>query len=394
MTERPAPTTADAWPLPTEDPYPTLAEMRAAGPVHRLSPGGPWLVVSHALAHEVLRAEGWSSDLSRATQALVGRDLQGLGIDTTTANVLFSDGEQHHRLRRALSGRLSPRAVAEFRPRIAAVVAAAVDAHQPGEPWDVVDELAYPVPLAVICELLDAGVEVAERLRDETRTLTALVDPMAGPDEMVAGMSAATVLTFDMVALIAERRADPGDDLLSCLAGELQPEEAVVMTLLLLVAGHETTANLIANAAIALHDHPELPRALRADPGLIPRAVEELLRWEPPVQLTARSATRSQPLGPVQLSEGDQVLISLAGANRDPSAFEQPDRVVLERDSPGHLAFGHGIHFCAGASLARAEAAEVISALVALDPPVESRELSYDRGSSVTFRRVESLVLA
>lgn len=395
MTDRAPDTqyTAEAWPLPREDPYPTLAELRAAGPVHRLGSAGPWLVVSHALAHEVLRGEGWSSDPSRATQALAGRDLQGLGIDTMTANVLFSEGDQHHRLRRALAGRLSPRAVTELRPRITAVVDAVLAAHEPGEPWDVTEELAYPIPLAVICELLDAGVDVAERLRDETRTLTALVDPMAGPDEMVAGMSAATVLTFNMVALIAERRARPGADLLSSLAEELQPEEAVVMALLLLVAGHETTANLIANATVALHDHPELSRALRADPDLIPAAVEELLRWESPVQLTARSAIRPQTLGPVKVAEGDQVLVSLGGANRDPSAFVQPDRLLLDRETTGHLAFGHGIHFCAGASLARAEAAIVISALVGLDPPLEDRELSYRRGSSVTFRRLESLVL-
>ncbi|MHB1787658.1 MAG: cytochrome P450 [Acidimicrobiales bacterium] len=386
---------AGAWPIPTEDPYPVLARLRSEAPVHRLEGLGVHLVVGYEDAHRILRSEAWSSNPARAVSAAGGMaSLGGADSDLLAANVLLSDGDQHHHLRGALSGLLTPRAVGGLSPRITAVVDAVMAGHEPGERWDVLDEIAYPVPLAIMCELLDAGVDLAERLRDETRTLTALVDPMATGHEIEAGLSAATVLTFDMVGLVAERRQDPGEDVLSVVAGRLEPEEAVVMALLLLVAGHETTANLIAGAVVALHDHPDLARGLRRDPTLIGAAVEELLRWDAPVQLTSRVATETQRVGPVEVGPGEQVFISLGAANRDPAPFDSPNELRVDRRGPPHLAFGHGAHFCAGAALARAEASEVLRALVSLDPPIEERELAFRRSTSATFRRFDELSLS
>jgi cytochrome P450 len=381
-----------AWPIPAEDPYPALDALRAEGPVHRLEAAGAHLVVSHAEAHRILRSDGWSSMPGAGRGAQLGLDR--LEPELLDMNVLFTDGDRHAHLRAALAGRLTPRAVAGLSPRIGAIVDAVLEAHEPREPWDVLDEVAYPVPLAIISELLDTGVEMAERLRDETRTLTALVDPLAGPAELEAGLSAATVLTLDLVALVAERRADPGDDLLSWIVDQLDPEETVVMALLLLVAGHETTANLIANSVVALHEHPDFARQLRSDPSSIGPAVDELLRWESPVQLTGRVATAAQQVGDVEVGAGEQVFISIGAANRDPSAFEDPGALRTSRPGPPHLAFGHGAHFCAGASLARSEATHVLEALLRLDPRIEDRQLSYTRGSSATFRRFEKLTLS
>ena len=382
------------WPIPTEDPYPVLAEMRRRGPIHRLEALDAHLVVTHEDAHRILRSEGWSSDPSRATAGTGIAGLEGMGPDLQAANVLLSDGDVHHHLRGALSGLLTPRAVGSLSTRIAAVVDAVMAGHEPGEPWDVLDEIAYPVPLAIMCELLDAGVDLAERLREETRTLTSLVDPMASAAEIQSGISAATVLTFDMVGLVAERRRSPDEDLLSIVAERLEPEEAVVMALLLLVAGHETTANLIAGSVIALHEHPELARRLRRDPTLIGDAVEELLRWDAPVQLTSRVATEPQRVGSTEVGPGERVFVSLGAANRDPCAFEDPDSLCLDRKGPSHLSFGHGAHFCAGAALARAEAEEVLRALVLLDPPIESQGLTFRRAASATFRRFDELELS
>ena len=390
----PVPAEPGAWPVPTADPYPVLAEMRRQGPIHRLEAVDAHLVVTHEDAHRILRSEGWSSDPSRATYGPSVAGLGGMDSDLLAANVLLSDGEVHHHLRGALSGLLTPRAVGSLSTRIAAVVDAVMAGHEPGEPWDVLDEIAYPVPLAIMCELLDAGIDLAERLRDETRTLTALVDPMASAAEIQAGLSAATVLTFDMVGLVAERRRSPGDDLLSIVADRLEPEESVVMALLLLVAGHETTANLIAGAVVALHQHPDLARRLRQEPALIASTVEELLRWDAPVQLTSRVATEPHTVGSSDVSPGERVFVSLGAANRDPAAFQDPDAIRLDRTAPSHLSFGHGAHFCAGAALARAEAVEVLRALVMLDPPLESLELNFRRAASATFRRFDELELS
>ncbi len=383
-----------AWPIPTEDPYPVLARLRSEAPIHRLDALDAYLVVTYEDAHRSLRSEGWSSNPGASGSASGVMGLARADSDLLAANVLLSDGEQHHHLRAALSGLLTPRAVGGLSSGIAAVVDAVLAGHEPGEAWDVLDEIAYPVPLAIMCELLDAGIDLAERLRDETRTLTALVDPMATEQEIEAGLSAATVLTFDMVGLVAERRQYPGDDLLSIVAERLEPEEAVVMALLLLVAGHETTANLIAGAVVALHEHPDLARQLRRDPSLIGCAVEELLRWDAPVQLTSRVATQIQRVGPVEVAPGEQVFISLGAANRDPAAFDRPNELRVGRAGQPHLAFGHGAHFCAGAALARAEAAEVLKGLVSLNPPVEEQELTFRRSASATFRRFDELSLS
>lgn len=382
---------APLWPVPADDPYPTLARLRAEAPVHRIDALDAWLVVSHPEARAVLRGEGWTSD---PRQSPAARRRMGAGnaeLEILTKTPLFVDGTAHVRLRRALSDRLTPRAVQSLRPRIASIVHAVVSVHERGQGWEVMDEIAYPVPLAVICELMDTGVDLATRLRSEATALTALIDPLADLVEIEAGADAAMGLMLELVALTAERRQGPGADLLSCLLGVLDPDEALFTSLLLLVAGHETTANLIGNAVVCLHQRPDVARALRQDPDGVPRAVEELLRYESPVQLTARVATRPQTLGTVSVEEGDQVFVSLGAANRDPRVFVDPDRLQPDRAPSGHLAFGSGAHFCAGAALARAEAEETLRALLALDPPLEERPIQVERARSATFRRISTL---
>lgn len=392
--------TRPAWPIPLEDPYPALARMREDGPVHRLEDLDSLLVVCHPVAQATLTAPAWSSDPTTSPQ-IVERMGGGAIVGATMAKtMLFSDPPEHARLRKAGGRHLTPRAVEALRPRIAAIVDAAFSVHKPGEDLEVMDEIAYPVPLAVICELLDVPVEIAEALRRDTPTVAAMLDPLADAAALEEAAGAAFGLMLELVPVVADRRTTPGADLLSAFVADdetgpgLAADEAIVMALLLLAAGHETTANLIGNAVVAIHDHPDVARALRANPDLIPSAVEELLRYDSPVQLTGRVAKADVDLAGTSVAAGQQVLVSLGAANRDPEAFPQPDLLDFQRQTRGHLAFGHGAHFCAGASLARAEAQEVLRRLVLLEPALEELEIRVRRGQSATFRRIDSLTLS
>jgi cytochrome P450 len=384
-------------PLPLDDPYPGLERLRERAAVHWLPELGAYLVVSHALAAEVLHGSGWSSD-PLLSPSLAGRFQGGAGNGLVAKSLLFSDSPGHTRLRKALSGWLAPRAVESSRPRIAAIARAALAGHDAGEPLEVMETLAYAVPLAVICELLDAPAEAAVRLREETPRMAALLDPLADADVQQAGAVAAASLLLELVPLVAERRDRPGPDLLSALANgsggsQLEADEAVMMTLLLLVAGHETTANLIGNAVVALHAHPGTARYLRHCPDRLPVAVEEFLRYDSPVQLASRVAARDMVLGQTAVLKGAQVLVGLGAANRDPAAFPDASRLDISRPPRPHLAFGHGPHFCAGAALARVEAQEALRHLLNLTPPIEDRDLTLVRGRSATFRRITTLLL-
>jgi cytochrome P450 len=237
-------------------------------------------------------------------------------------------------------------------------------------------------------------------LRTETPKMTAMLDPLAGTETVTDSASAAFAAMLEIVPLVAERRIDPGDDLLSSLVvnsdegSDLESDEAIMMILLLLAAGHETTANLIGNATVCLHQNPDQARWLRRHPEHFGAAVEELLRFESPIQLTSRVAKDSVTIGGTAVGSGSQVLVSLGGANRDPVVFLEPHRLDLSRTPVRHLALGHGIHFCAGASLARVEAQEVLARVMLLDPPLEDRELIGRRGLSRTFRRIDQLQIS
>lgn len=384
------PAPAAAWPIPLDDPYPALAELRARGAVHLLPEFDVHVVVGNAVATDVLQGPDWSSDPSKSPRLAARFGM----TDVVARSVLFSDAPDHVRLRRSLRGCLGPRSVEAMRPRIRAIVQAAWSDYDPQEPFDVMEELAYPVPLAIICELFGAPPDIACVLREETPRMADMLDPLADARTIEAGTAAAFGAMLAFVPLVADRRKDPAGDLLSALAQSapdgLKVDEAIVMALLLLAAGHETTANLVGNAVVALHDRPDVVQHLRDHPELIDPAVEELLRFDSPVQLTARVATREIVLDGVEIPAGAQILVSLGAANRDPSVFADPDRLDIRRERGSSLAFGHGPHFCAGASLARCEGSEMLRSLLKLEPAFEEQELTAQRGTSVTFRRVRS----
>ncbi len=383
-----------AWPFPPEDPYPAYHAARAQAPVQWNEQLGAHLVLSHEHAAAVLRGPEWSSDPRNSPDLFAS--LGGVG-PVWSESLLMSDPPAHTRLRSAVNRFFTPRAVQRIRGRVAAIVDTAFAPLAEGEPIELMSELAYPIPLAVIAELFDVGLEGAELIRAETPTLARMLELDPTPAELEAiGTAAMTVMLF-LVPLVAGRRGDPGDDLLSALIHPpdggvaLETEEIITMCLLLLAAGHETTSNLIGNGTLALFEHPEQLDWLTRHPDLCPQAVNELLRYDSPAQVASRVALEDLTLGGVTVRKGQQALVVLGAANRDPERHPDPDRLDLTRVGPPHLAFGNGPHFCVGAGLARLEAQETFNRLAQSGLTPTAGGWSYSRDRSRTFRRLQSL---
>jgi cytochrome P450 len=384
-----------SWPLPQEDPSDALAELRSEAPVHHLPQLGCHIVVAHHEAVTALASPKWSSNPLGAS-SMLNRGMAD--SDLLSHSVLFTDPPEHERLRRSLTGFFSPRSVGALGPRIAAIADSAFSELWHAERVDVRRDIAQAIPLAVMCELLDVDASTAGVLRTETPRLTAVLDPLADAEALDQAVTAGTTLMFEVIPLVAGRLNSPGEDLISALLHEgspvaLESDEAVLMSLLLLTAGHETTASIIGSMVVRLNADPLLARLLRTTSELRDQAIEELFRLDSPVQLVSRICREQTELGGIHFDPGMQILISIPGANRDPGVFERPDEPVLEHRSTRHIAFGHGIHFCAGAALARAEARVVLDRILQLDPPIEHRALHCERGHSITFRRFDRLDL-
>jgi cytochrome P450 len=345
-----------------QDPYSVHARLRAAHPVAQvIMPGGTpaWLVTGYAQARAALTdprllklPKGWRPDPDSILAAL---DLHMLNLDPP----------DHERLRKLVNKAFTARRVEQLRPRITAITAELLDDMSTRDEVDLLASFAFPLPITVICELL--GVPVADR--DDFRAWSAtIVADTVSPEVFT---DHATAMTAYFRRLMAERRREPADDLLSALISarddtdRLSENELLSMAFLLLVAGHETTVNLIASGTLALLLNPGELARLRADRSLLGSAVEELLRYTSPVNnATFRFTGEPAEIGGVFIGPGEVVLVSLSGANRDPSRYADTERLDLGRDSSGHLAFGHGIHYCLGAPLARLEAEIAFRGLV------------------------------
>jgi cytochrome P450 len=331
----------------------TPADQPTAGPVHWDSQIGAFVVTGFDEAAAVLRGSGWSSD--PANSPLAPPELTAI----PTSLMLFRDPPDHTRLRRLVAPAFSARAVESLRPRVAAIVESCLDGLAPPDGCGEVDLLAdygYLVPLAVIAELLDVGVEGAEVFLEQTPRLARLLDAEATSQDAADAIAAALEVTMFLTPILSERRGTGrGDDFISALLAvdELALDEVLATCVLLLAAGHETTANLIGTGALAVLQHPEQRALLAADPG---RAIEELIRLHGPVRIIGRTALEDHELAGVRVPRGRQVLLRLDQAGRDPRRWPDPTRLDLSRSGPGHLGFGTGIHFCLGAALARMEA--------------------------------------
>ncbi|MGW4567185.1 cytochrome P450 family protein [Streptomyces sp. NPDC004561] len=351
------------------DPHPVYALLRERGPVHRVRLQGTdegyetWLVVGYEEARAALADPRLAKDTSKSDTSLYDEELIG-------RHMLLSDPPQHTRLRGLVARAFTMRRVEELRPRIQRITDRLLDEMLPHGRADLIDALAYPLPITVICELLG----VPEMDRAEFRKMsTEVVAPTSAESEYDAFVR----LTGYLTDLIEDKRcAGPSGDLLSDLirttaedGDRLSLKELRGMAFLLLIAGHETTVNLIGNGVLALLTHPEQLAALRADPSLLDGAVEEMLRHEGPVEnATFRFAAEPLEIGGTAIARGDHVMIGLSAAQRDGARFTDPDRFDIRRDTRGHLAFGHGIHYCLGAPLARLEGRVAIGSLLERAP--------------------------
>ena len=378
------------------DPYPTYHRLRAEDPVHH-SPLGFWVLTRYEDVSSVLRDPRFIKEpLAALVAARFGAEVpRGVGL-----SMLDRDPPDHTRLRSLVSKAFTPRVVEGLRPRIQQIVDGLIARAEAAGSIDLIEEFAYPIPVNVICEMLGVPVADHERFKgwslDIARGLDSIWLP---PDSEVPRRSAAArhAISDYFRGLIAERRAAPRGDLLSALiaaeeAGDkLNEEELLATCILLLIAGHETTVNLIGNGVLALLRHPAELSRLRATPGLITSAVEELLRYDGPVQRTARVAGADATIGGRTIAKGDMVMPFIGAADRDPAQFPDPDRLDLSRSDNRHIAFGWGIHFCLGAPLARVEGQIAIDALVRRLPGLELVNHEPEYRQSLTLRGLKTL---
>jgi len=378
------------------NPYPFYRALREEDPVHQ-SPLGFWVCTRYDDAVMILRDPRFGREgMAKRMEARLG-----LTQDTSRArDMLFQDPPDHTRLRALVSRAFTPRVVEVMRPHIQEIVDGLLDRVDGARAMDVIEDLAYPLPVTVICEML--GVPAADQdifktwSTDIARSLDAAVLP-ADSDAIPRGRDARLGLADYFRSLIATRRKDPKPDLLSALiaaeeeGNKLSEGELVSTCMLLLIAGHETTVNLIGNGLLALLQHPDQLRALRDDPGLIQTGVEELLRFDGPVQRTGRMTTAEVEIGDKRIPR-DSVVVSVIGAaNRDPKQFADPDRLDVSRKDNRHIAFGFGIHFCLGAPLARLEGQLALGTLLRRMPKLALVSDVPEWRESSTLRGLKSL---
>jgi cytochrome P450 len=346
------------------DPYAVLRLLTASGSAHRCEPAGAppqWLVTGYRAARDVLTDPRVSKRSDRASLE-PGWLMSGMRDEVGIDYMLTVDPPEHTRLRQVVARAFTARQVDALRPQTEQIARRLVNEVIAQETPDLIDGYAARLPVAVISALLGVPADDWERFRWASEQI---VSPVAGQDRAEAYQW----MSGYLAQLIARKRADPGQDLLSRLAGDtgddrLDDAELVGTAFLLLIAGHETTASLIGAILLGLARQPKLMEQLQADPDLVPAAVEEFLRLESPVQTgTERFATEDMRVGDTLVRRGDMLLVSFAAANRDPARFNRPDGIQLDR-SAGHIAFGHGIHHCLGAPLARMEADIAIRALL------------------------------
>ena len=387
-------------PVNRADPYPLYAKFRKRGPIQLPAVNVTVFSTSRdcdeVLRHPLSSSNRWNSTIAQRQLAS-----GAWSKPAVPPGFLFLDPPDHTRLRKLVSKAFAPRVVNALQPDITAMVDGLLDQIAERGHFDVIGDLAYPLPVAVICRLLGVPLEDEPMFSQASALLAEALDPFVAITGAPSGkfeerMQAIRWLRGYFHELIERRRSDPGDDLLSGLiaveeSGDQLTEEEIVSTCnLLLIAGHETTVNLIANAILAMLCHPEQWAALGADAGRASVVVEETLRYDPPVQLAGRNALEDMVIGDTTMIKGDTMMVLLAAAQRDPAEYDRPDTFDPDRGTLRHLGFGRGVHYCLGAPLARLEAGVALSAVTARFPGARlDSEPQYK--TNVTLRGMSAL---
>ncbi len=402
-TQPQARTTPDTDPqTEVPDPYPWYHQMRAQAPVYWEEQEGHWVLTRYADVVSVLKDPRASVERTFGgtfPPEPLRQELCKIG-NALANQMVFVDPPQHTRLRGLVSAAFTPRVVQAMRPRIQQIVDDLLDQVQAQGEMDVIRDLAYPLPVTVIAEMM--GVPLADRdhLRRWSEAFFAFLEGRTTLVQNYTFLNSLEEMTDYFRHLIRRLPQTPQDTLLSALAAareqddRLSEAELFANCLLLLSAGHETTVNLIGNGTLALLRHPDQYARLRQDPGLIPTAVEEFLRYDSPVQWTGRRVNAEMEIGGHRIASGQFVVLGLGAANRDPAQFPDPDRLDISRRENRHMAFGHGIHFCAGAALARQEAQVAFETMLRRLPDLRLATEHVAWYADTTFRRLKALPVA
>jgi cytochrome P450 len=363
------------------NPYPMYKALREENPVHWNDLMEAWIFTRYDDVDAILMNPSTSADRTRAQtrfSEMIKQQQEQFGPFSQAPTMLTSDPPEHTRLRRLVSKAFTPRAVENLRPRIRQIVDELLDGVQGRSEFDLVEELAYPLPVIVIAEML--GVPPQDRAdfkRWSDDVVATLGGPFTPPEVIEKARKSIDELVEYLAEQIAERRVNPRDDLISGLiaaedGGQVLSEiEIYSTTILLLIAGNETTTNLIGNAMYSLLKNPDQLELLRGEPSLMPSAIEELIRFNGPVQATGRVAKEKLEVGGTTIEENQIALVILGAANHDPAKYPDPEKLDLRRNPTDHLGFGDGIHFCIGAPLARAEGQIAFEEILRRFPRIE-----------------------
>ena len=341
-----------------QDPYPIYRELRSTDPVHRMRLVKAWALTRYEDVERVLRDDKRFCNGDRIL------------VKTIPLSLLDMDPPEHTRVRALVSKAFTPRAVSRLEGRIREITDRLLDEVAGRRQFDVIAALGYPLPITVIAEMLGVRSKDMGAFEGWSNTLALAVDPILGGKQVEAIKRAAEQVYAYFEGIIAERRREPRDDLVTALimaeeTGErLTHEEMLSVMLLLLVAGNETTRNLIGNGILALLRNPAQLQRLRDDRGLLDPAVDELLRYDSPVQVDGRAAREDVEIGGKRIRAGDVVISVLGAANRDPEAFDDPESLDVGRRGNSHLSFGRGVHYCLGGPLAIMEARLALAGLL------------------------------
>lgn len=387
-------------PAAIADPFPVYARLRADDPVHWSERAGGWVLTRYDDVSRALRDPRFSAVRSAMAFERLPAELREATRPLQRAFTLWMlmmDPPDHTRLRGLVGKAFAPALVAGLRPRVQALVDAAIDRVAASGRIDLIADLAGPIPVTVIAELLGVDPADAPRFKAWSDDL-ALME--LGPRGFRQAQASMLALTAYLAEVVAARRVEPRDDLVSELlaaeeAGQiLGDDELLANCVLILFAGHETTTNLIGNGVLELLRHPAQLAAVRAEPALIEGAVEELLRFHGPVQRVRRTLKEPVELGGKRMAAGDNVWLMVGAANRDPTVFERPDLLDVRRKPTRHLTFGLGAHFCVGAALARVEGPIAIGTVLRRLPDLRGDVHGVTWRPELSFRGVAALPLA
>jgi len=383
------------------NPYPMYEELRAAGPFVQMGPR-TMLTGRYAVTEAMLLDRRLGKDFNKSIRARYGEAATNeRSFQAMARTFLMLNPPSHTRLRDPLTQAFNARQIEKLRDLSVDSAHRLIDAFPSGGNIDLIRDFAAPLPVRIICGLVDIPLENADMLRRATGPLTSTLDiaPLDA-DRLHAANEATRVLQDYFSAMVNERRANPGDDLISKLAtlsDESEPltnDEIVSNVILLFAAGHETTSNMIGNALVSLHRNPAQLEKLKNNPSLMPKAVAECIRYDGSVQMVTRVVSEDVEIAGVKLARDTALFASIGAANRDPARFDDPDTLDIERDDHGRLlSFGGGIHYCLGARLALLELETSLAALFERAPNLRLRnldDLHWNNGSSI--RGVQSLV--